>query len=305
MTRYRTIVVGTDFSDLAEAAIGSARAFAVRFEARRMHLVHVADADPEVDADALGRIADARRELEALPVFAPGGVELTREVRPGDPSEDLLAAAEDLKADLLVVASHGYGGFRRAILGSVTSDLVRRAHCPLLVVGGNRAVDHPLRRVLAAVDDSPVATTVLAHAVGVASAFGGALTAVNLFDAPTAIDAGDEPLPHYPTVDEQAQVDEGRRAAIRARAEGLPLEGLPFEIELIALDSPPRAILEAARVHAADLIVVGTSGRSAWTRLWAGSTANQVAAAAPCPVLVVPHDAPMPDGLEPSPAPEA
>lgn len=52
----------------------------------------------------------------------------------GDPVEEILRLAGELRADLLVVGTHDYAGFDRLLLGSVAETLTRKAHCSVLVV---------------------------------------------------------------------------------------------------------------------------------------------------------------------------
>ena len=53
--------------------------------------------------------------------------------RPGNEAEHIAGLAEELGADLIVVGSRGLGGIRRALMGSVSENVVRHAHCPVLV----------------------------------------------------------------------------------------------------------------------------------------------------------------------------
>ena len=55
-------------------------------------------------------------------------------VRRGRPASELVALAEELGSDLIVMSTHGLTGWRRAMLGSVTEEVVRHAPCPVLVV---------------------------------------------------------------------------------------------------------------------------------------------------------------------------
>jgi nucleotide-binding universal stress UspA family protein len=55
-------------------------------------------------------------------------------LRMGEVALEIVALAEELQADLIVMGSRGLGGVRRALMGSVSDSVVRHAHCPVLVV---------------------------------------------------------------------------------------------------------------------------------------------------------------------------
>jgi nucleotide-binding universal stress UspA family protein len=56
----------------------------------------------------------------------------------GIPAEELLAAAADADADMIVVGSRGTGGFRKLLMGSVSSQVTHHAHCPVVVIPADR-----------------------------------------------------------------------------------------------------------------------------------------------------------------------
>ena len=57
-----------------------------------------------------------------------------RALRTGVPHEEIVALAQDERADLIVIGTHGRGGINRALLGSVADRVVRLAPCPVLTV---------------------------------------------------------------------------------------------------------------------------------------------------------------------------
>lgn len=63
-----------------------------------------------------------------------GGVEARVEVRTGDPSTEIVDAADDLGANLLAIATHGRSGIDRMLMGSVAETVLRRAPCPVFTV---------------------------------------------------------------------------------------------------------------------------------------------------------------------------
>jgi universal stress protein A len=65
-------------------------------------------------------------------------VPITLTVAAGDPAYEILRLAQELEADLMVIATHGYGGWRRFLFGSVAEKVVRQAECPVFVVHAPR-----------------------------------------------------------------------------------------------------------------------------------------------------------------------
>jgi nucleotide-binding universal stress UspA family protein len=138
----RTIAVA--FLDTPEAheALDSAATLAQRSGAR-LRLLSVLPSRAEVFAPVVGRDAEAAFASRAREVFQAaldhalaglgGRVEATGELLEGD-VVDALATLDRRDADLLVCGSRGYGPIRRVLLGGVSSRLLRRAACPLLVV---------------------------------------------------------------------------------------------------------------------------------------------------------------------------
>ena len=133
------IVVGVDGSPEAAAALEVAIEEA---RLRNAHL-HVTYAYPTMGAPITGSTAKgyyAETEHEAEGVLrkmaedAPptGGLEVEWVGVPGNPAEVLIEASND--ATLLVVGSRGLGGFMGLLMGSVSSQCVHHAHCPVLVV---------------------------------------------------------------------------------------------------------------------------------------------------------------------------
>ena len=148
----RSILLATDGSNEAELAAGVAVELA-ECTGAELHLVHVkllpiTPPYPEV-LDWRGDLERADREARALleeqvkkveeACGAVAGAHL-RDERP--PADEIVALAEELGVGLIVVGSRHRGRIRRALTGSVPDRIVRRARCPVLVVGaGARVAD--------------------------------------------------------------------------------------------------------------------------------------------------------------------
>jgi len=83
------------------------------------------------------QIEETFRELlrkQTWRVKAVGGTVAGTHLRMGEVALEIVALAEELGADLIVMGCRGLGGVRRALMGSVSDSVVRHAHCPVLVV---------------------------------------------------------------------------------------------------------------------------------------------------------------------------
>ncbi len=150
MSFFNTIVVATDFSETAEEALSVA--LEIGRETRgRLELVNVVP-DPlqqpwmveaaGVDLGALQHawLHAAAKELQALVKrrrLDPPTV--GTHVVIGRPDFEIVRFAQEHSADLIVMGTHGYGGVKRLLLGSVADHVVRQATCPVLVVPSRTA----------------------------------------------------------------------------------------------------------------------------------------------------------------------
>lgn len=80
---------------------------------------------------------DGRRLLASVADRSQGRPRPLEFLKVGKPSAEVVKAAEEWPADLIVIGSHGRKGIQRALLGSVAEAVLRHAPCPVLVVRGN------------------------------------------------------------------------------------------------------------------------------------------------------------------------
>ncbi len=134
------IVLATDLGPASEAATDEAFRLAAALRAK---LLVVSVIDPrtlQLPGGRFGRRVDqerSRREAAAAELVVRGRrdqVPTTFLIWEGDPADSILEAAQAEGADLIVVGSHGRGGLERALIGSVSDQVIRRAPCPVLVV---------------------------------------------------------------------------------------------------------------------------------------------------------------------------
>jgi nucleotide-binding universal stress UspA family protein len=140
-----TILLATDSSEEAELAALRAVELADATDSD-LHVVHVGVVPIFLKSypGTLGyerrlyeEIEEMSRELlrkQCWRVKAAGGTVAGTHLRMGAVDLEIVALAEELGADLIVMGSRGLGGLRRALMGSVSDSVVRHAHCPVLVV---------------------------------------------------------------------------------------------------------------------------------------------------------------------------
>jgi nucleotide-binding universal stress UspA family protein len=137
MMPIRTVLLPTDFSAPSEAALELACSLARGYGARLV-ILHVVKY--EMTAGAMmavpmdpGYYGDALNEVRDRVVGPSPGFPVETCLREGTPAEEVLHAADDVGADLIVMGSHGRTGLGRLLMGSVAEAVMRRAGCPVLL----------------------------------------------------------------------------------------------------------------------------------------------------------------------------
>lgn len=299
MPAMRRILCPTDLSDLAPRALEQAVALA-RLHGAEIELAHVHESllpGPSgpatyppwavLDPAMQDRLRTAL-EVLAAPATA-AGVAVRFGVYEGRVVAGIVERARTWPADLVVMGTHGRGGFERWVLGSVAEKVLRRAPCPVLTVpppvDGREAATAPFRRVLCPVDFSAPSLAAVRHAVFLAGPPLAELTLVHVLEwtvdeTPAARLAGFD-VPEF-----RRHLEMDARERLHGVAAAAPREGLRVREEIRG-GRPWREVLRLADEIAADLVVMGVRGRGAIDLALFGSTTQQVARGARCPVLVV------------------
>jgi len=136
----RKILVPTDFSPASKTALW----YALRIAERRnseITLLHVLEPqDPAVLADPRAAVSFSEQESEEAlrglvdSAKTVGAVRTNSMFRTGVATHEIIEAAKELDVDLIVIATHGFTGWKRFALGSTAERVARAATCPVLVV---------------------------------------------------------------------------------------------------------------------------------------------------------------------------
>jgi nucleotide-binding universal stress UspA family protein len=201
----------------------------------------------------------------------------------GTPQALILNRAEEWLADLIIVGSHGQTSAADALLGSVTDSVIRHAHCPVLIVRPGKRTG----RIVAGTDFSDPVLPALRAAGDEAERTGAELTVVHSLDMVWSLAA-------YPALAfggapfniSAEQIKELELVATQRLEESLKQLNVSGDT-LVTIGPAGTALIEIASEQKADLIVVGTIGRTGLRRALLGSVAETVAKGAPCSVLIV------------------
>lgn len=290
MPALSKILLPVDFSGRCRGAARYVEALAARFdsEVTVLHVLpppHYEFSVLEVGGTVLNdlyaaRMQQARQDLDAVLTQELAGVRVERVLLEGDPARKIVEYAHQKKVDLVVMPTHGYGPFRRFILGSVTAKVLHDAECPVWT--GVHLEEAPpieritFRNILVAVDLNPQSVEPLSWASWFAEACEARLWIIHAtpslegrageyFDPDWRIHLAEQARGEIAKLQEQA----GSRAEV-----------------LIEDGDAPRVVCSAAKRLGADVLVIGRgSAAGVFGRL--RTNAYSIIRQSPCPVASV------------------
>lgn len=233
--------------------------------------------------------AAGERAVHAFVAGAAGSTPARVTIVEGSPAAEIIRVATELPADLLVIGTHGLGGFERFILGSVTEKVLRKAPCPVLTVPRQPDpdtvdADVAFNTIVCALDFSDSSAAALEHAVLVAEEAQARLVLVHVLEW-----LAEGPPPPSAALD-VPRIDNELEREARERLDAMLPEGTRERCRpeiVIPRGKAYREILKVASANDADLIVLGVRGRGPIDRTLFGSTAEHVVRHATCPTLTV------------------
>ena len=275
----QNILFATDFSSCSDVALSYATGLCQRYGST-LYTVHVvreelSDGQPPIPFLLLHSAEEKMESLVAADPFR--GVKHRELLREGGVAQVLSDVIEGLEIDLLVLGTHGRGGFKKLLLGSVAEEIVGFASCPVLTVGphvsGLGAATN-LKRILCATDLQHGSAKSLAFAVHLAEREHAHITLVHVV----------KPLTDAPIEYLEAATEDAKKRIVQL----IPAEATVEADCVVEVGMPAERIARVASEQKADLIVMGAHHGSArmsahlpWT------TPHQVLSHAGCPVVTV------------------
>ncbi|MDX2152420.1 MAG: universal stress protein [Bryobacteraceae bacterium] len=290
MLALKKALLPVDFSGRCAGAARYLHALAARFgtEVTLLHVIpppHYEFTSVEVGGAVLddliaNRTSQLREELERYLGAELQGVGTHRMILDGDPARRIVEYAHREKIDLIMMPTHGYGPFRRFILGSVTAKVLHDADCPIWT--GVHLEQAPnfdqisFRTIVAALDLGEQSCRTLRWAAGLAEAYGSRLVIAH---ATASIEgrAGEYFDPNW-----REHLAAAASEAIDKLSCGIPVA----TDRVIESGDAPKVICGAAEKLKADLLVIGRgSAAGVFGRL--RQNAYSIIRQSPCPVVSV------------------
>ena len=306
MRMFNRILLATDFSASAEAALLYAAAWA-RLSQARLLVLHSLDTrvaalprwtdvfrSTEVFAERQAAVTDAMQRLRSHPALA--GLQVDIIVQHGTPRERLVDAAANV--DLVVMGAGGHAREKRQSAGKVAAYMAHGSPTPVLCVpesGGTAELPRagaarlPFRRILLAVHFAQYAPQAITLSRQLANTCKATLQALQVLEP--------DKIATYP-LEAGAGLYHNRDAVkilLRKRlADIIPDDPAGAPVERLLLEGNPAAVIvQQSAAYRADLVVMSAHAYGLLQKFFTVSTVDTVLEQAPCPILAVPLPSPL------------
>ena len=291
------LLVPLDGSALAATVLPAAKSLARRLGAA-ITLLHVLEkaAPTNVHGEThLGAPGEAEEYLTRLVAeLRAEGITADYHVHPNaerDVARSIVGHAAELTNDLIVISTHGSGGLRDVIVGSIAEQVVRKGMTPVLLLrpGQVPGVGLTLAHILCPLDGSHDAELALAYADLLARAWSARLTLLRVVpyraDLQGDLAAVASLLPSATEAALEIECEDAREY-LRDLAADRKATGATCETAVLRGD-PTTTVLDCADRRNADIVVVVTHGRSGLGAFWAASVGHRLSERLTKPVLLV------------------
>lgn len=282
------LLLATESSEFSEGAIREAIRLAKRCGSK-LTALSVIESNPEFGSEAPAILEKLEKEvlahLDGVKARAKQeGVACETITYEGEDSyKYIVDEAVKQKSTMIIMGRRGKKGFRRLVMGSTTAWTIGHAPCSVMVVP--RAAQVDFKSIVVATDGSKYSAAAASEAIGIAKRNNAKLTVLAVVPAdiamPTDIDFA--AIEREKLADQDMQMAEKNARAVKDAAQKAGVDAQAF----VMTGKPADAIIEIAKDKSADLIVVGSHGRTGLDRLLMGSVTERVIVMSSCAVLAV------------------
>ncbi len=290
----KRILVATDFSEFSKAAfdicLGTSRCMKTE-----LYILHTIEKFPHDYRHLLSSNIhdDMKQKLEKeavdkimamIPDELLNSEGIVPIVRFGKPFLEIINVAKEKNVDLLAIGTHGRGGMDRLILGSVAERIVRKADCPVMVIRSRKYIG--FKRIGVPIDFSDCSRIALEYAVATARAHKSKLTILHVYE-----DAYIEPYINAANSENEAnkiirEIELVNENKYDEFLKTVDLSEVEYE-KLLIKGIPETDIVETAMEQQANLVLMGTHGRTGIKHILIGSTAEEVVRTVHCDTIIV------------------
>lgn len=282
MGKYKKILVAFDGSESSKNALHQAFRLA---NDEKCWITVVSVAPPyrgDLDLIAIKDVAaslrkpceEALREAEKIAEQERALIKTVCEE--GEPYERIVDLADAENCDVIVMGRRGLRRLERVLVGSVTARVIGHTQRDVLVVPRNTYIGW--KRLLVATDGSRYSRVAVEKAIAFARSYGSQLLIISVVDVPTEFYA-EAPK----AVEDLVRKAKEYTAEAKRQAEAAGVKADTF----VAEGDADAAIVKLAKEQKAEMMIMGSHGRTGLRRLLMGSVTEKVIGNAPCPVLVV------------------
>jgi nucleotide-binding universal stress UspA family protein len=295
-TNWKKVLAPTDFSAASIYSLNYAIGVCREMRAS-LTLVHVVPTLFPPDSSHVGAVVEEKRLVKDAKLFLenfrdkqiPESIPGTNMILTGSPWHQITELAASDKFDLIVIGTHGHTALQHLWLGSTAENVVRHAPCAVLTVREQPLAvfmpgQNPIRarKILVPTDFSELSNKAVAKAVALAQRFNAKIDLVHVLEPPPYPEFG---YVHIPL--KEGGLRKMAEAYFEKLRKHIPALADLVDYTPVRTGNAPYEIVQSARQLNADLIVIGTHGRTGLKRLALGSTAEKVVRHAHCPVLVL------------------
>jgi len=294
---FARVLVPLDGSGLAEAALPVVLGLGKRLGST-VTLLHVLERRPpasihgERHLSVGGEAGGYLRSVSERLTEAGLEVELhVHEAREGDVAGSIIEHAHEYKQDLVVLCSHGHGGIRDVLFGSIAQQVMQRSTLPILLVRSEATGrgEYAPRAILVPVDGGHDQEVSLSAAATMARAFEASVHLLWAVPTPRTMEGNDAGTAVLLPTTMRALLDmqeEAAEAALRAMSDSFAPAGVAVTTQVVRGEAVRCVAMQASRLRP-DLVVLASHGRGGLGALIEGSFTQRLAARVHCPLLLL------------------
>ncbi|MFL2759523.1 MAG: universal stress protein [Dehalococcoidia bacterium] len=212
----------------------------------------------------------------------------------GAAADQIVFYAENNNYDLIAMSTQGRNGMKRAVIGSVTEEVIRTTSLPVLTVNGSKNNSEgsiKIGKIIVPLDGSALSESALPFAISLVSSIPSNLLITNVISA-TKVIAGDPILDGLITFDETSHTVKAKKsdsAQYLSETTKRLSDDLPTIESKVMDGEPSQAIMSLAKQHTDPLVILASHGRAGLNRLVMGSVTETLMRTSNFPILVIPE----------------